>query len=303
VGNASGVERGRYSAAVSPHDVLYTQNFYGVSFAGADVKYAFALSGILNSSITAFQFALGGPTWGLERPTVEPHDLLSLRVPDLTEVDPALLSALIEAEQKAAAEPSNPGCVAALDEAAFDVYDLDANERTLARDSVERARYLIFENRGERAGLVTPPDACALRAYAGQVARTVDVYLRARNERHLEAVIYPVRLTEGVLASGVPGITAVRFVMAKGGPGDEPVVRDGNPAELDALGALLRGQFDAAIPPYLNERRQIRLYGSDDLFILKPSEVRNWSRTAGLNDADVILADHWLRRRDAVAQA
>ncbi|MBN9058511.1 MAG: SAM-dependent DNA methyltransferase, partial [Rhizobiales bacterium] len=164
VGNASGAERGRYSAAVSPRDVLYTQNFYGVSFAGADVKYAYALSGILNSCLTAFQFALGGPTWGLERPTVEPHDLLSLRIPDLTRIDPALFTALIEAEEAAAADPSNSASLKALDEAVFDVYDLDRDERTLARDSVERARYLVFENRSERAGLITPPDAAALRA-------------------------------------------------------------------------------------------------------------------------------------------
>lgn len=303
VGNASGVERGRFSAAVSLSDVLFTQNFYGVSFAGADVKYAFALSGILNSSLTAFQLAFGGPTWGLERPTVEPHDLLSLRIPDLTKIDPDLFDTLIRAEKEVAAEPTNSVRLTALDEVVFDVYDLDADERTLARDSVERARYLVFENRSERAGLVAPPNDSALRAYASQVVGTVDTYLRARNERHLEAIIYPVRLAKGDLASGIAGITAVRFIMATGGPAREPIVRDGDPADLKTLAALLRGQFDAAIPPYLNERRQIRLYGSDDLFILKPSEVRNWSRTAGLNDADVILADHWLRRGGAVAHA
>ncbi|MGP9821231.1 N-6 DNA methylase [Salinarimonas sp. NSM] len=303
VGNASGTERGRYSAAVSSRDVLYTQNFYGVSFAGANVTYAYALSGILNSSLTAFQFALGGATWGLERPTVEPHDLLSLRVPDLTNVDPALLKALIDAEEKAAANPGSVARLEALDEAVFNVYDLDSAERTLARDSVRRARYLIFENRSERAGLITPPDTMALRAYAGQLVETVDAYLRARNVRHLEAVIYPAYVTKADLASGIPGITAVRFVMAQGGPGQEPVVRDGEPEELQALSAMLRGQFDVPIPPYLNERRQIRLYGSDDLFILKPSEVRNWTRTAGLNDADVILADHWLRGGHALAHA
>lgn len=89
--------------------------------------------------------------------------------------------------------------------------------------------------------------------------------------------------------------------MANGDPGDEPAIREGDPAELDALASLLRGQLDADIPPYLNERRQIRLYGTTDLFILKPAEVRYWTRTAGLNDADVILADHWLRRRDGAA--
>lgn len=303
VGNASGAERGRYSAAVSSEDVLFTQNFYGVSFAGADATYAYALSGILNSSLTAFQLAYGGPTWGLERPTVEPHDLLSLRIPNLTEADPNLISALVGAEKKAAGEPSDHARLRSLDDAVFDLYGLEPDERILARDSVARARYLIFENRSERAGLVRPPNASALRAYAGQVARTVDAYLRARNERHLEAVIYSVRLSKGDLASGIPGVTAVRFVMANGGPGREPVVREGDSAELDALAALLRGQLDADIPPYLNERRQIRLYGADDLFILKPSEMRYWTRTAGLNDADVILADHWLRRRDAVAHA
>jgi hypothetical protein len=303
VGNNSGVERGRYSAAVHEGDVLYTQNFYGVSFRDGDPSYAYALSGILNSSLTAFQFALGGPTWGLERPTVEPHDLLSLRLPALDKVSRSQLSALIHAEQAAAAEPENPERLAALDEAVFDLYELESEERVVASDSVERARHLVFENRKQRAGLVAPPQLDALRDYARQVALTVNAYLRARGERHLEAIIYPKRLTAADWSAGIPGVTAVRFVMVAGGPSAQPVVRDGDPAELDRLAAMLRGQFESDVPPYLNERRQLRLYGDSDLFILKPTEARYWTRTAGLNDADIILADHWLRRRDAVAYA
>ena len=303
VGSASGAERGRYSAAVSDGDVLYTQNFYGISFVGADPAYAYVLSGILNSGLTAFQFAFGGPMWGLERPTVEPHDLLSLRVPDLAGADTSLIDAVVEAERHAADHPGDAASLAALDEAVFNLYDLEPDERVLARDGVSRARHLIFENRRERAELVTPPDAAALRAYAAQVVHTVDAYLRARGERHLEAVIYPVRLSKGDLGSGISGVTAVRFLMAPGAPGAQSVVRDGDPADLEQLAALLRGRLDADIPPYLNERRQMRLYGADDLFILKPTENRYWTRTTGLNDADVILADHWMRRRDAVTHA
>jgi len=59
--------------------------------------------------------------------------------------------------------------------------------------------------------------------------------------------------------------------------------------------ALLRGQVNSHIPPYLNERRQVRIYTDSDLSILKPSETRYWTRTAGINDADVILADHWIK--------
>ena len=302
VGNSSGAERGRYSAAVHEGDVLYTQNFYGVSFRDSDSEYAFALSGILNSSLTAFQFALGGPTWGLERPTVEPHDLLSLRVPPLNKISRKQLAALVSAE-RAAAEAPTASTLAALDQVVFDLYELEPEERVVAADSVERARYLIFENRKERVGLVALPRVDALKDYARQVTLTVNAYLRARGERHLEAVVYDKRLKQADWSAGIPGVTAVRFIMAAGGPGAEPVVRDGEPADLEALATMLRGRFESDVPPYLNERRQLRLYGEDDVFILKPTEVRYWTCTAGLNDADVILADHWLRRRDAVAHA
>ena len=303
VSSSSGAERGRYSAAVHDRDVLYTENFYGVSFRGADPVFAYVLSGILNSSITAFQFALGGPTWGLERPTVEPHDLLSLRIPCLEKIDPSLIKSVVRTERDAAVAPGDCRKLAALDEAIFDLYDLEPEERVLAADSVDRARYLIFENRRERGGMVTSPDGDTLRAYAGQVAHTVNAYLVARGTRHVEATIYRKRFTTANLGAGLPGITAVRFVMVPGGPGRAPVVREGEASDVETLAPILRGAFEADVPPYLNERRQLRLYGEEDLFILKPTEVRYWTRTAGLNDADIILADHWFRRRDAVVHA
>ena len=302
-GSDSGAERGRYSCAVYNSDVLYTQNFYGLSFGDAGLHLAHALSGILNSSVASFQLAFGGPTWGLERPTVEPHDLLSLRIPSLLSADERLLDAVVDTEKQAAADPEDRDNLRKLDEAVFDLYDLEVDERILVRDSVARARYLIFENRAERISVIKPPTSDLLKKYAKQVASSVDAYLRARGERHLEAIVYTKRLTKGNLAAGVPGITAVRFAMASGAPRRDAIVREGDPADLAALAGLLRGRFDADVPPYLNERRQLRLYGPDDLFILKPTETRYWTATAGLNDADVILADHWLRGRDAASYA
>jgi hypothetical protein len=303
VGSEAGAQRGRYSAAVTETDLLYTQGFFGISFADADKRYAYLLSGILNSSLTAFQFALGGPTWGLERPTVEPHDLLSLRVPHFSHLDDTQIEAVIAAERAAAAEPDRPDLVAALDHAVFDLYDLEPEERVLAADGVDRARYLIFENRKERCGFVVPPSQPVLSAYAGQLVSAVNAYLRARGERHLQALIYPKSMTATDWARGIPGVAAVRFVMASGAPNSDAVVRTGDAADLDALAEMLRGRFELDVPPYLNERRQLRIYGNDDLFILKPAEVRYWTQTAGLNDADIILADHWMRRRDAAAHA
>ena len=162
---------------------------------------------------------------------------------------------------------------------------------------------MIFENRKERLGLVAPPPPAALRSYASQVTLTVNAYLRARGQRHLQALIYDKHLAKADWRACIPGVTAVRFVMVEGRPDTQTVVSDGDAADLEALASVLRNSFESAVPPYLNERRQLRIYGNADLFILKPAEVRYWSRTAGLNDADIILADHWVRRRDAVARA
>ena len=302
VSNSSGVERGRYSAAVHEKSVLYTENFYGVSFLGAKPNVQYVLSGILNSSLTAFQFALGGSTWGLERPTVEPHDLLSLRVPDLAQCEPKLLEAVVKAEKRVATHLKNTKTsdtldqlLDQLDQAVFDLYRLEPDERILVNDSVSRARYLVFENRAERSAMVRRPSPEHLKAYAKQVGRVVNGYLRARGERHLEAEVYTKKSSESDFSAGVPGVTAVRFLMTPGAPPTEPVVQEGDPVDLTKLANMLRGQLTSKkIPPYLNERRVLRIYGGEDLFVLKPTEIRYWTATAGLNDADVILADHWI---------
>ena len=297
------IQTGRYSASVIDHDTLYNESYFGISFAASEPRFAYLLAGILNSSITAFQLALGGPTWGLERPTVKPHDLLSLRVPCFARTDAALVNAVVEAENKAAEAPSDSECRATLDQAVFDFYDLEHEERILVADSVVLARHLITENNKERSRLITHPDADILRGYARQVAQTINVYLRARDTRHIEATIYDSLIAKADNAGAIPGVTPVRFVMASGGPSQEPVVRTGNQADITALASMIRGRFDSDIPPYLNEQRQLRIYGDQDLFILKPAEARYWTHTAALNDADIILADHWLSTRDAAAHA
>jgi len=266
-------------------------------FADADTRFAYVLSGILNSSLTSFQCALGGPTWGLERPTVQPHDLLSLRIPHFASIDDSQIDALTRAEQAAAQHPGDLKKLRMLDRAVFDLYDLEPEEAVLASGAVDQARYLIFENRAERAGFVLSANDDDVRRYARQVVTTVDAYLRSRGERHLEAYVYDGKLIAPD-SDDIPGVTAVRLSMASGAPDADPVVRDGDPADIAGLARLLRGRFEADIPPYLNERRQLRIYSDGALFILKPSERRYWTRTIGLNDADVILADHWLQRRD-----
>lgn len=292
---AAAIEPGRYSASVSTGSVLYNKNFFGISFIGKDLAAARILSAILNSSVAAFQLAFGGSTWGLERPTVEPNDLLALRVPDLGKVETTLLEAVLSAEAAAAACPDDAALIGALDHAVCELYGLERDEAVLATEGVQRARALLFEGRVARMTLVARPSSDDLAAYAGEVVRTVNAYLRARGKRHLEAVIYPRHIAVGNAIDGTPGVDAVRFAMVAGAPSDAPSVHLGSDAEIARLAALFRGQVSSDVPPYLNERRQLRIYDENALFILKPSEVRYWTRAAGLNDGDAVLADHWIK--------
>ena len=291
----SGTKYGRYAAAVVKSDILYNESHFGISFAHADLRFAYALSGILNSSMTAFQLAIGGPTWGLERPLVKPQALLALRIPSLEDADPRKIEAVKEAEELAA-DASDEDHLAMLDTAVFDLYGLDQAERLLVSESLERTRFFLSEGHNSRRAAVDPPDRETLLNYGRQVVHTVNAYLRALDVRHLEAVIYPESVSADRATRGIPGATAVRFAMEPGGPGSRPIVREGQLSDLDDLMTELPSELDANPPPYLNERRHLRLYRTHDLFILKPAETRCWTQVAALNDADLILADHWSHR-------
>ena len=230
---------------------------------------------------------------GLERPELSPLELLSLRVPCLTTIDQPLLRAVIDAEHAAAAMPVDATRLATLDEVVFDLYELDPEQRLIVRETTDRARHFIIESHRERGALVRPPTNDTLHAFASQVVQSINAYLRARAQRHLEAHIYTQAAKRSNLARGLPGVTAIRFVMASGKPVPFPTIHHGNPVDLTSLISLLQGTLDANIAPYLNERRQLHLYGASDLYVVKPSETRYWTRTAALNDADRILSDHW----------
>jgi hypothetical protein len=290
--SAAAAEQGRYSATVSDSDLLYPESFYGISFAGRNSRWAYMLSAVLNSSLTAFQLLFGGSSWGLERPTVEPNDLLALRVPDLAALGPDDLDTVMAAEAAAAAEPHSRDRLEALDASVFALYGLEPDEALLARESVARARSFLFERR--RGDAILPPTDGCLDAYASTVIEVVDRYLRARAQRHLEASVYSQLQLRSEWHGGSPDLTAVRFSMGPGAPSGVRVINDGESAAFRDLVELLQDRLQSTQPPYLNERRQLRVYLGRDLLILKPNEARYWSRVAGLNDADAILADDWI---------
>jgi N-6 DNA methylase len=289
------VERGRYSAAFCEGDCLYTESFYGISFSESDLIWCRLLCGILNSSIAAFQLAFGGGGWGFERATVSPNDLLAIRIPDLRTITEPIKAAIVEAVDAVAAKPL-PNTLCALDDAVFDLYDLDSQERTVVADSVMRARPLIFGNRPDFRRAAEVPKTEFLVEYAVEFASAVNAFLRTRGVRHLEGRVYPSRPTIPATLRAT-NLTAVRFSMVSGAPNGQDV-KVGRIHEIEGITDILQRNMRTDLPSYLGERRQLRIYEPDTVLIVKPAEQRYWSRTAALDDADAILADHWVSSRN-----
>ena len=288
---SSGVERGRYGTAVYDGNILYSESFYGMSFRNSRPEAAHALCAIMNSSLTTFQLLMGGSTWGVERATVPPGDIMSLRVPAFTKNNQKLIDKIVALESKVAKGWHSPDLLAQLDKAVFDLYGLDPDERILAKESVSHARPSIFESKKERSMGTKPPSKEQLGNYAGQVTRTINAYLLARGERHLEAMTYEPSSYRKTL----PGVRVVGFRMRLGPPSKRRVIRRGNQNDVDAF---LRSFSDFTNPnnvaPYLNERRHLMVYREHDLLVVKPEESRCWTSASGLCDADSILAQHWI---------
>ena len=288
---------GRYSASVHEHDLLYSQSFYGISCSTVGKERALLLSAILNSSVAVFQLIMGGSLWGVERPIVEPQDLLALRIPNIADWNASAVRTCLRVEDYIAREikhtsrdgKERTNLLTRLDEAVYDLYELEPDERTIVGESVSQAVPLALESGGARKKMVLRPSRKEIRDYACEVVRVVNAYLRARGERHLEAITYSHHSQQREL----PGAMVVGFTMNAGAVEDTTIFREGDEDDVVRLAHFLSENVPALQSiPYLNERRQLRVYLKDSLFVIKPAEARCWTRTVGLNDADAILADH-----------
>jgi hypothetical protein len=276
--------KGRYSAAIVNVDAAYSESFYGISFKTHDVRLAPILCAILNSAVAGFQFLFGAGGVGIERPAVEPGDLRQLRLPAFHTTDE-----LAQRAQDALDRAAHDGGEA-LDALADALYNLNASEGALVRDSVKRARSSFLDTPEARQEDVKTPDYDELTAYASATCQTVNAILREDGSRHLMASIArPLRSEQDPSAA----FSVVRFAMAQGRAKREAVIEPMAAAEAAAVYESVRHSLVKETYTYLRERRAMRIYGANDVTVIKPAQRRYWNVAAGFEDGDIILTDHW----------
>ena len=265
---------------VGEQDVVFTDAWYGASFAGVGAEAAYLVAGILGSALASWHFLMTGSSFGVWARRLKLKDVVALPAPALKEhvglKEGRRVAELVRALDRL---PPDAGDWGEVDDAVFDLYELGDADRIIVRDGLFRAGWQWKVGR-ERS--VVPADLDDLRGYAQAFLGMMDAWLSASNRRRMRAEIYD-------LASDAPH-RVIRFVLEdRRCPSVVEIVRPDGPlrAVLERIGE----RTEARIAEALVGLRDLRVHGRDEVSIIKPAARRNWSGVCGLEDADLVVRD------------
>jgi len=278
-----GIRKGQVYGALAQEDVLYTKQYIGLPASHSPAWRYHYLNGIFNSRMASYLLFLTSGTWAVERTTLEKTDWENLLVPDPAKLAPSSKEAFCTLVEKLCSTKWSPRDLARvrsqLDPVVFDLYGLSDSERVLVEDGVDLTtdRYCNLKSKAFR-----PPDPKQLQAYAEHFIGVAADFLHTSVDRTVTATI--------PIVDGAP-LQAVHFRVGAGLTGASAVTLESQPELRGVLDEIAKA-LPARLTPSLYSRRHVRVYGQGELFIIKPRELRFWSRSAGLNDADAVLAEH-----------
>ena len=268
--------------AVADRDTVFTDSFFGAALPSVRREVAYLLAAILSSSLASWFFLMTASTYGLRR-RIKLLDIELMPVPNLEE---ALRSEagryLTELALKL--QQNSPRCVnwRALDEAVFDLYDINESDRIVVHDGLFRASW---QWKVGRNASVEAANISHVSIYARTFLAAVDVWLSSANQRRMRAEVFE-------LPEHAP-LRVVRFVLEECSDLSEPsglevIKPDGALRDiLDQIGERL----DVPLAKSLVGQRELRVHGHNEVVIIKPAARRHWMGVSALEDADTVIVE------------
>ncbi len=268
-------------AAVAERDLVYTNAYYGASLSVAGSEIAHLLAAILSSSLASWYFIMTASTFGLWKRRLLLKDIARLPIPDLEKAAQSDVGKNILRLMKTFHRPHL--CDSdwkTLDGAVLDLYGLDEQDRIVVRDGLFRASWEWKQGRLESVKPAGIEDH--MSDYAHAFLATIDVWLSARDQKWMCAEIFnlsqrdPLRVIRFVLKDK-PGVSGVEIVQPE--------------APLKELLLEIGERLNVSLTDSLTGERELRVYGPDEVVIIKPAARRHWMGVSGLEDADSVIAE------------
>lgn len=263
--------------------IVYTQKYCGISFPTEKVDIAHYINGVINSSLMSYFLFLTASSWGIERKEVTKQDLERICLPQPNEDNERLITQIIEIEGRLCQSPSKSGekdLKKQLDKAVFDLYGLNDDERILVEDTTQ-ITIDLYMNR-EKSAALKKPKATDLKAYALRFMSVIEPFFDTLKERSIAADIFDI--------ANAP-LQVVKFSIVPY-PGREQIIKTIQAEDLITVLQSIAKQLPSKLGDRVFTRRNLKVYVGENIYIIKPCQLRYWSRSAGLNDADAILVEN-----------
>ena len=266
----------RLVSAVAERDVVFTNSHYGAALPHPKHSSAVLVAGILNSAFASWFILMSSSTFGLWIQRVLRSDVARIPCPDLDDV----------AGSKSGRRVLKIGTALqhrvptvddwqALDEAVFDLYGLDDADRLVVNDGLFRASW---QWRSGRERSVEPASIDPVMTnYARSFLTVIDAWLaagpgwRMRGEVLNHVQTDPLRVVRFVLENR-PGPSVVEVVDLSG--------------ELSDVLHQVEERLSVRIGESVFGSRELRVYGRDEVVMIKPAARRHWLGVSALEDAD-----------------
>lgn len=272
----------RAVVAIVEQDVVFANAFYGASLPKEQAQTGHLFAGVLSSSVASWYFLMAGSTFGIDKRRLLQEDVAALPFPNVDSTTASRARERVIALAKSfVAETPSESQWRELDDAVFDLYELDNQERQVVRDGVFRASWQW--DRGRLAS-IAPASSDDLTQYAHAFLSSFKPWLPDDDALRMRAEIYravkhPLRVVRFLLDDD-PRLPTVDVVDASPGRSSgamADVVERAGERFGGSLTFAIRGQAEVEVTP------------DGEVLVVKPSARRHWLSSIAFADARAVL--------------
>ena len=265
---------GLLASAFLPNDAVFKNGIFGIAGPREDTQYLKIACAYINSSLARYYHFLTAGTWGIERDEVLLNE--QKRFPCAIPVEDAeLLSELVSLVDRIQKSELDWDWQPELDELVYESYGITQSERQLIEDflATTMERHYLRSHASE----FTPVSTQDLEHYAEAFAEVFENTIGGG--RALQPTVY----------DAYSPYRAVSFLLGPKSASGKEVLISSEP-QLDELLGKLERIATTQSAQSLFFMRNIKVYESQSIHIVKPAERRFWTRSAAYNDADETIA-------------
>lgn len=255
--------KGRFYAAVLDYDAIFNHSLLGISGDERILKY---LCLIINSKLFSYYHLLTSRTWMVERDALEAGDIRTIPIPEPSE---EFLGRSVEIYEHI----KQYGDESTMDAFVFEVYRLKEYETYLVSDALDYI-YNYFDKKANSIAFKRP----STEVYRKYYSILMDVLRNSLGQ------------TFAPKASFYVGESPLSILMLSIGESDGSLnFFDNNESTEQCLSQLDSLLAEERHNIYI--RRNVRVYGNDAIYIVKPKQEKYWNYSSACRDADELFSD------------